>query len=344
MLQTQTPDMLPDIGGGVHGVISRLAVEIGSHHLSPWTPHPWFLSVPQLALPSDVYSKLLLPLQAITVAFRALSERDSKLRAEAYQYYSRGLERHRAQLHQFAITQRRQLLASILNDLLMSMALLEFEMMAPLAIDSWFPHAYGALSLLEHVTPAGCQESPFFEIFWQLRFFMSYVTLSTRKMTFLGSRSWREIPFQRRGKTEFDCVIDGLLLHDDQHKTEDLSDTGPIRRQTLDESSRQGQEGYKSPRQNQLADQTRMIRLLRSVGELASACTVDDDPKRQESLSMAILSESKQLMDQPFLPFNVGLQVTAVANLVSRYALNPVQQQEAATLYANWRGRFALTC
>ena len=59
---------------------------------------------------------------------------------------------------------------------------------------------------------------------------------------------------------------------------------------------------------------------------------------------MAILSESKQLMDQPFLPFNVGLQVTAVANLVSRYALNPVQQQEAATLYANWRGRFALTC
>lgn len=115
---------------------------------------------------------MLLPFQAMKVAFRALPENDASLKAAAYQYYSSGLERHQAQLHQLVPWQRHQHLASILNLLLMSMALLEFEMMAPLATDSWFPHAYGALGLLEQVGPQGCQESPFFEIFWQLRFFM----------------------------------------------------------------------------------------------------------------------------------------------------------------------------
>jgi hypothetical protein len=106
------------------------------------------------------------------LAFRAVAENDVSLKAAAYQYYSSGLERHKAQLHQLVPWQRHQRLDSILNLLLMSMALLEFEMMAPLAADSWVPHAYGALGLLEQVGPQGCQESPFFEIFWQLRFFM----------------------------------------------------------------------------------------------------------------------------------------------------------------------------
>ncbi|KAL7817129.1 hypothetical protein V8C26DRAFT_77947 [Trichoderma gracile] len=344
MLQGPIPDMLPDIGGGAHEVISRLAVEIGSHHLSPWTPHPWFLTIPQLALSPDVHSTMLLPLHAITVAFRALAQRDAKLRAEAYQYYSRGLERHQAQLHQFAIGQRRQRFPYILNALVMSMALLEFEMMAPLATDSWFPYAYGALSLLEQVTPEGCQESPFYEIFWQLRFFMSYVALSTRKTTFLGSQPWKEIPFRYRGKPDFDCVIDTLLLNSAQHTTEDLLDIEPIERQTLDERSPHGQGGFNSSRQSQLVDNERMIRLLTNVGELVSTCTLNATSKRQESLSMAILSDSKHLMNQPFLPFNVGLQVTAAANLVAQYASSSVQKQEAAMLYADWRGQFALTC
>jgi hypothetical protein len=130
------------------------------------------MSVPQLALSADFQSRMLLPFQAMTVAFRALPGNDASLRAAAYQYYSSGLERHQAQLHQLVPWQKHQHLASVLNLLLMSMALLEFEMMAPLTTDSWFPHAYGALSLLEQVGPQGCQESPFFEIFWQMRFFM----------------------------------------------------------------------------------------------------------------------------------------------------------------------------
>ncbi|PKK49999.1 hypothetical protein CI102_6536 [Trichoderma harzianum] len=286
----------PSISSSAHEVVSRLAVEIGSYHLSPWTPHPWFLSIPRLSLSADFQSRMLLPFQAMKVAFRALPENDASLKAAAHQH-----------------------LASILNLLLMSMALLEFEMMAPLATDSWFPHAYGALGLLEQVGPQGCQESPFFEIFWQLRFFMSHVTLSTRKMSFLGSQTWMEMPFLHREKTEFDHrKISGVNLGHGQGAT------------------------FNFARPDHIADFERIVRVLVNVRELVSASASGSDLKRQESLSTAILADSKHLMNQPFLPFNVGLQVTAAASLVAQYATNSMQKQEAAQLYDDWRGRFVL--
>ncbi|KAL6803949.1 hypothetical protein J3E68DRAFT_189663 [Trichoderma sp. SZMC 28012] len=343
--QTSIFTIPPSISSGAHEVVSRLAVEIGSYHLSPWTPHPWFLSIPRLALSADFQSRMLLPFQAMKVAFRALPENDASLKAAAYRYYSSGLERHQAQLHQLVPWQRHQHLASILNLLLMSMALLEFEMMAPLATDSWFPHAYGALGLLEQVGPQGCQESPFFEIFWQLRFFMSYVTLSTRKMSFLGSQTWMEIPFLQREKTEFDRVIDTLLLEDNQMiKGEILGDKTIERRKISGVNLGHGQGAtFNFARPDHIADFERIVRVLVNVRELVSASASGSNPKRQESLSTAILADSKHLMNQPFLPFNVGLQVTAAASLVAQYAPNSLQKQEAAQLYADWRGRFVLT-
>ncbi|KAJ4861748.1 hypothetical protein T069G_02702 [Trichoderma breve] len=288
---------------------------------------------------------MLLPFQAMKVAFRALPENDASLKAAAYQYYSSGLERHQAQLHQLVPWQRHQHLASILNLLLMSMALLEFEMMAPLATDSWFPHAYGALGLLEQVGPQGSQESPFFEIFWQLRFFMSYVTLSTRKMSFLGSPTWMEIPFLHREKTEFDHIIDTLLAEGNRMiKGETLSFDTIEQRQMGDVNLSHGQgANFKFARPGRIADFEGIIRVLVNVRDLVSASASDCDPKRQESLSTAILADSKHLMSQHSLPFNVGLQVTAAASLVAQYAPNSLQKQEAAQLYADWRGRFVLT-
>ncbi|KAF3068016.1 hypothetical protein CFAM422_007961, partial [Trichoderma lentiforme] len=343
--QTNIFTIPPSISSGAHEVVSRLAVEIGSYHLSPWTPHPWFLSIPRLALSADFQSRMLLPLQAMKVAFKALPENDTSLKAAAYQYYSSGLERHQAQLHQLVPWQRHQHLASILNLLLMSMALLEFEMMAPLAADSWFPHAYGALGLLEQVGPQGCQESPFFEIFWQLRFFMSYVTLSTRKMSFLGSQTWMEIPFLHREKTEFDHVIDTLLLEDNQMiKGEILGLKTIEQRHMSDVNLGHGQGAifnFASP--DHIAGFERIVRVLVNVRELVSAGASGSNPKRQESLSTAILADSKHLMDQHSLPFNVGLQVTGAASLVAHYAPNSLQKQEAAQLYDDWRGRFVLT-
>ncbi|KAL7910698.1 hypothetical protein GGI35DRAFT_478117 [Trichoderma velutinum] len=279
------------------------------------------------------------------VAFRALPENDASLKAAAYQYYSSGLERHQAQLHQLVPWQRHQHLASVLHLLLMSMALLEFEMMAPLATDSWFPHAYGALGLLEQVGPQGCQESPFFEIFWQLRFFMSYVTLSTRKMSFLGSQTWMEIPFLHREKTEFDHVIDTLLLEDNQMtKGETLGLETIEQQQMSDERLGDGQGAiFKSARPGHIADFERIVRVLVNVRDLVSASAIDSISKRQESLSTAILADSKHLMDQPSLSFNVGLQITAAASLVAQYAPNSLQKQEAAQLYSDWHGRFVLT-
>lgn len=163
-------------------------------------------------------------------------------------------------------------------------------------------------------------------------------------MTFLGSQPWMEIPFRRRGKTHFDCVIDTLLLDDSQPRLWDISVINPRQRRTVDERLGHGQGEFKSSCPSELADHERMIRVLINVRELVSACTLSSGPETQEIPSMAVLSDSKHLMNQPCLPFNVGLQVTAAAGLVARYALDSVQRQEAAMLYADWRGRFALTC
>lgn len=170
------------------------------------------------------------------------------------------------------------------------------------------------------------------------------MTLSTRKMTLLRSQAWMEIPFQHRGKTEFDCVIDTLLSEDIQM----------IRSETLDLNTSKWQIGhpnlghersadFKFARQSQIADFERMMRVLVNVRELVSACASDSGSKRQESLSTAIFSDSKYFMKQSSLPFNVGLQVTAAVSLVAQYASDSLQKQDAAQLYADWRGRFVLT-
>ncbi|KAK0765101.1 LOW QUALITY PROTEIN: hypothetical protein N5P37_002579, partial [Trichoderma harzianum] len=348
----------PSISSSAHEVVSRLAVEIGPYHLSPWTPHPWFLSIPRLSLSADFQSRMLLPFQAMKVAFRALPENDASLKAAAYKYYSSGLERHQAQLHQLVPWQRHQHLASILNLLLMSMALLEFEMMAPLATDSWFPHAYGALGLLEQVGPQGCQESPFFEIFWQLRFFMlegcsiakchghyTYFSVVPRDTIYSQDVIPRVSDLDgHREKTEFDHVIDTLLLEDNQTiKGETLGHETIEQRKISGVNLGHGQGAtFNFARPDHIADFERIVRVLVNVRELVSASASGSDLKRQESLSTAILADSKHLMNQPFLPFNVGLQVTAAASLVAQYATNSMQKQEAAQLYDDWRGRFVL--
>ncbi|KAL7951719.1 hypothetical protein V8C42DRAFT_15528 [Trichoderma barbatum] len=342
--QATIPRIPIAISSGAHEVMSRLAIEIGSYHLSPWTPHPWFMSIPRLALSADFQSRMLLPFQAMKVAFRALPENDASLKVAAYRYYSSGLERHQAQLHQLVPCQKHQHLDSILNLLLMSMALLEFEMMAPLATDSWFPHAYGALGLLEQVGPQGCQESPFFEIFWQLRFFMSYVALSTRKLSFLGSQAWLEIPFQHHCKTEFDYVIDTHLLEDNQFIKGEIFNlkTSELRQMGDRHLGHAPGAELKFAYASQTANFERIVQVLVTVRELVSACASNTGPERQESLSTAILEDSKHLMNQPSLPFNVGLQVTAAASLVAQYASNSIQKEEAARLYTDWHGRFVL--
>lgn len=312
--------------------------------------------IPQLPLSADFQSAMLLPFQAMKVAFSALPSNDASLRAAAYRYYSSGLERHQAQFHRLVPWQKHQHLASILNLLLMSMALLEFEMIAPLGTDSWLPHAYGALSLLEQAGPQGCQITPFFEIFWQLRFLMvgtacgnllrsmngkltviqSYITLSTRKTSLLGTQDWMEIPFLHRGKTEFDRVIDTLLLLDSQSTKRDRFESSESFGSDRDSEEPGAADSM------EIAGSEQIIRVLVNLRELVSAYQSEHSLERQISLSTAILEDSKLLLGQPSLPFNVGLQAISAVNLVVQYAPDSLQKQDAAQLYADWHGRLVL--
>lgn len=338
-----------------------MALEIASYHTCAWTPHPWLMLIPQLSLSVDFQSIMLLPFQAMIAAFSALPSNDVSLRAVAYRYYSSGLECHQAQFHQLVPWQKHQHSASILNLLLMSMALLEFEMMAPLGTDSWLPHAHGVLSLLEQVGPQGCQVSPFFEIFWQLRFFMvcstsrnpesideklmviqSYIALSTRRTSLLGTREWMEIPFLCRGKTEFDRVIDTLLLLGSTLMEEDDEDTKTGNAETISKSlSGNHSAESASASSSQIAGSEQIIRLLVNLRELVSA-QQSDSFEKQVALSTAILEDSKLLLSQPSVPFNVSLQVISAMKLVVQYAPDSIQRQDAAQLYADWHGRLLL--
>lgn len=170
----------------------------------------------------------------------------------------------------------------------------------------------------------------------------SYIALSTRKTSLLGTRDWMEIPFLHRGKTEFDRVIDTLLLLDTELAKGDDWDT----KTGKTEESSKGLSGSHSAESasassRQIAGSEQIIRLLVNLRELVSAHQ-SDSPERQIALSRAILEDSKLLLSQPSLPFNVSLQVIAAVSLVVQYAPDSIQRQDAAQLYTDWHGRILL--
>lgn len=160
--------------------ISRLAIEIGVLNTSPWTPYHWSLVLPQVQLPSEFQQIVLLPLRAISVAFKALRSDDEALRRQAFEYYAKGLVQQRCQLNLLKTNQLQASTDVILWLLLMALLLLEFELMAPLSRTSWLGHALGSADLLALLSPSMCQTSPFFEIFWQLRFTMVLLSLGNQ--------------------------------------------------------------------------------------------------------------------------------------------------------------------
>lgn len=176
----------------------------------------------------------------------------------------------------------------------------------------------------------------------ELMVIQSYIALSTRKTSLLGTRNWMEIPFLHRGKTEFDRVIDTLLLLDTKLIQGDDGDTKTGK---PEESSKSLGGSYSveiaSASSSQIADSEQIIRLLVNLRELVSAHQ-SDSSERQIALSTAILADSKLLLSQPSLPFNVSLQVISAVNLVVQYAPDSIQRQDAAQLYANWHGRLLL--
>ena len=136
------------------------------------TPHHWLFQLPQLHPPGWFQDAILSPLEAISCAFEAIKTNDTSLRKKAFEGYAKGLAEQKHQL-QLLMQGRLQSKDYILWPLLMALALLEFEMMAPSSLHSWSRHSYGSLNLLIMLGPAACQKAPFFDLFWQLRFTMA---------------------------------------------------------------------------------------------------------------------------------------------------------------------------
>jgi hypothetical protein len=171
----------------------------------------------------------------------------------------------------------------------------------------------------------------------------AYIALSTRKTSLLGTRDWMEIPFLHRGKTDFDRVIDTLLLLDTTLIKGDNDWDSKVDKSEESSSSLSGSHSAESTSSfsSQAAGSEQIIRLLVNLRELVAAYQ-SDNSERQITLSTAILEDSKLLLSQPSLPFNVSLQVISAVNLVVQYAPDSLQKEDAARLYADWDGRLFL--
>lgn len=152
--------------------IAHLAVNIGMHHTSLWTPQPWVLVISSLSLPRDFQESIVLPLRAISYAFQYLRYKNAGLRHDAFRNYFLGLQKQRGNIKQLLYNRHQSGEDIVLQNLLMALSLLEFEMMAPLAPDSWLRHVPGCLELLRQAGTESCRKPPFFEIFKHLRFLL----------------------------------------------------------------------------------------------------------------------------------------------------------------------------
>lgn len=155
-------------------VVARLALEIGSLHLSPWTPHPWFFLLPQLESSNEMQQTVLLSLQAMSSVVEHIRHQASASRLVAFDNYARVLANQQRFFLPRVYSNGEPSSEVILPALVIALSLLEFEMIAPLKQHSWFAHACGCLNLMAKLAPESYQVSPFFEIFWHLRLIMVF--------------------------------------------------------------------------------------------------------------------------------------------------------------------------
>lgn len=94
----------------------------------------------------------------------------------------------------------------------------------------------------------------------------AYVALSTRKTSLLGTQDWMEIPFLHRSKTEFDYVIDTLLLLDTKSVNRNKGDTKTDKWGKRSESLGSDKQNAEST-----ASSEHIIRILVNLRDLVSA-------------------------------------------------------------------------
>lgn len=161
------------------GLIAELAIRIGAHHQAPWLQHPWFFELLNLSVPQNVQQNFILPLTATVESFRALHAADEKRGTAAFSRYMKGTVQQRLQVAQLVHHGGPVDQEAVLYCLIMALLLLEFAITAPASLprklveqEAARIHARGAIYLLQLIGPVRCQNSPFYDMFWHLRFIM----------------------------------------------------------------------------------------------------------------------------------------------------------------------------
>lgn len=191
---------------------TQLAMDIAQHHRTPMSPHPWFLEIPRLVLSSYHWRPVTASMRAVVLLFR-FAARDRELESRACQFY-RGAVQAQQQLIGFLESGRIARIGHLehcLSTLVLTMLLLEFEMMRPCIGSSWCHQSKKAARVLEVLGPERCMGSPFHEIFLLLRHMMAYVSLLDDSPSYLGSTAWLQISFRYHAKISHDVLIDHLL-------------------------------------------------------------------------------------------------------------------------------------
>ena len=319
-----------------HEAISRLAVEIGSLHHAPWTPHPWFWEVPRASFPPSFQYGIYWSLEAISVAFEAKRRQDWRLRNVAFSRYAAGLRLQQAQLRKFSaggFVDSQNFTQALLFG---AISLMEFEMLIPNPQQSWSVHAYGALDILLLCGPQLCRSSPFFEIFWHLRFVMvrhyaellstrmlifvkAYLSIYTHRPSPLGDPAWIEQPFRVIGKSDFDRLIDTLLQQEYQqpqskHSVAEIE--GSFDMAVLRSCATNNGSTAENPDVSQ-----QISRILAKIPLLINKSSPERSDLQQLNLAMDLFHDAENILQQTSIQFSAALQAIFAVSLISRLAM-----------------------
>ncbi|KAI1608301.1 hypothetical protein EDD36DRAFT_109682 [Exophiala viscosa] len=195
----------------------------------------WFADLPLLLSGASASPSLTFSIRAAAMGYYALVQGNRDAEIDAVRWYNAGLRSHRVQLEKQNQLSFRQHVdytregnsntitttaAGLFKngqvhteDIMVSVLLSFFEIIAPTTPDAWAQHQAAAVSIFQLRGPLHCQNAPKAErsLFRSLRGHQAFYSVLKNEPSALSSPEWRSIPFHHAEKHAFDLLVDILL-------------------------------------------------------------------------------------------------------------------------------------
>ena len=168
----------------------------------------------------------------------------------------------------------------------------------------------------------------------------------TGNPSILSQPAWLEVPFQIRGKTHLDSLIDPMLAGHRLQLAADFRDADNdaatalprVQQPSLPVASWEGK-GWKD---NDISTSQRMMKILSNAQRLHSRIKPGASPQMMQDASCSMLDDAERLLVDSSISYRMALQCVFVIHMVSLIALCAEQRLRAIALFKHWHGRLTL--